>query len=100
MFKDEEKYKAYLKKQQVSVLDIDAYNFFQHSKSGEIILNDFDLNKAIDDAKKTTNIDIPESVQNYYARFLGERYCELKNAYKEYISTQQNEKNEEKNIER
>ena len=49
MFKDEEKYKAYLKKQQVSVLDIDAYNFFQHSKSGEIILNDFDLNKAIDD---------------------------------------------------
>lgn len=65
------------------------------------ILEDFDLNKAIRDAKNATKIDIPESAQNYYKSFFGERYYELKSAYQEYLKTQQNRQNEEEqNIER
>lgn len=64
------------------------------------ILEDFDLNKAIKDAKNITKIDIPEKIQNHYKNFFGERYYELKNAYQEYIQTQQNmQEKEEKNIE-
>lgn len=59
------------------------------------ILEDFDLNKAIKDAKNTTKIEIPESIQNYYKNFFGERYYELKNAYREYINSQQNIQYEE-----
>lgn len=61
------------------------------------ILEDFDLNKAIKDAKNTTKIDIPESIQNHYKNFFGEKYYELKNSYEEYIQAQQNM--QEKNIE-
>lgn len=65
------------------------------------ILEDFDLKKAIRDAKNATKIDIPESAQNYYKSFFGERYYELKSAYQEYLKTQQNRQNEEEqNIER
>ena len=65
------------------------------------ILDDFDLNKAIKDAKDTTKIEIPESIQNHYKNFFGERYYELKNAYLGYIKTPKNIQNEqEQNIER
>lgn len=65
------------------------------------ILENFDLNKAIKDAKSSTNIEIPENLQNYYKNFFGERFYELKSAYQEYLKTQQDKKYEEKqNIER
>lgn len=65
------------------------------------IVEDFDLNKAIQDAKNTTKIDIPENTQNYYRNFFGERYYELKNAYQKYLQEQQNiQSEEEQNMER
>lgn len=48
------------------------------------ILEDFNLEKAIQDAKNKTKIDIPKDVQNHYKNFFGEKYYELKSAYKEY----------------
>lgn len=81
------------------IQDFGEYEWF--NKYIQEILEDFDLNKAIKDAKNTTKIGIPESIQNHYKNFFGERYYELKNAYQEYLKSQQNRQNEEKqNMER
>lgn len=48
------------------------------------ILEDFNLDKAIKDAKYETKIDIPKDIQDYYTKFFREKYYELKSAYKEY----------------
>ena len=64
------------------------------------ILEDFDINRAIKDAKNATKIDIPENVQNHYKNFFGEKYYELKSAYQEYINDKENIQHKEENTER
>lgn len=59
------------------------------------ILEDFNLDKAIQEAKKETKIDIPKDIQKHYKDFFGEKYYELKSAYKEYINEQQDMQHEE-----
>lgn len=54
------------------------------------VLEDFNLEKAINDSKVATKINIPEKVKEHYMRFFGERYYELKNAYQEYKKQQNN----------
>ena len=42
---------------------------------------DFDINKAIKDSKKETNIDIPKNIQKIYKDFFGQRFYEFKTGY-------------------
>ena len=42
---------------------------------------DFNINKAIKDSKKETNIDIPENIQKIYKDFFGQRFYEFKTGY-------------------
>lgn len=60
------------------------------------LLEDFDINKAIEKAKKETGIEIPENIKDYYKTFFGERFYELKGAYQNYLNekTNENEKNQ------
>lgn len=44
-------------------------------------INEFDINKAIKDSKKQTNITLPENIQKIYKEFFGQRFYELKNSY-------------------
>ena len=44
MFKDEKNYKAYLNKQGISEKNMSEYNYFQHSKNGEIIIKNKEYN--------------------------------------------------------
>lgn len=44
MFKDRDAYKTYLDKQEINKSDLDEYNYFQHSKKGEIIIKNIDYN--------------------------------------------------------
>lgn len=81
------------------IQDFGKYKWFNNYI--QEVLEDFDINKAIKDAKNNTMIDIPDSIQNYYKNFFGERFYELKGAYQEYIMEQENIKNaEEQNMER
>lgn len=52
------------------------------------VLEDFDINKAIKQAKKATGIEIPEHIQNHYKNFFAEKYYELKSAYQQYIESE------------
>lgn len=45
----------------------------------------FNIDKAIEDAKKETNITIPPQIQNIYKDFFGQRFYEFKNAYTKEI---------------
>lgn len=56
MFKDKETYRAYLDRQEISKLNIDAEdNYFQHSKNGEIIIKNKDYNISGIDIENYTN---------------------------------------------
>lgn len=55
MFKDVESYKLYLEKQEVSVSNIDEYNYFEHSENGEIIIKNRDYNISGIDVEDYTN---------------------------------------------
>lgn len=54
------------------------------------VLEDFDISKAIKEAKKATGIEIPENIQNHYKNFFAEKYYELKSAYQQYIESEKN----------
>ena len=55
MFEDIEAYKTYLDKQEVKVSRLDENNYFQHSKNGEIIINDRDYNISAINMEEYTN---------------------------------------------
>lgn len=54
------------------------------------VIEEFDIEKAIEGAKKETGISIPTKIQDHYKTFFGERFYELKSAYKEYITKEEN----------
>lgn len=60
------------------------------------VLKDFDINKAIENSKKETGIEIPEDIKDYYKTFFGERFYELKGAYQNSLDGKinENEKNQ------
>lgn len=59
------------------------------------VLEDFDINKAIEQAKRATGIEIPENIRNHYKNFFGEKYYELKSAYQQYIESEKSEPQEQ-----
>lgn len=54
------------------------------------VIEEFDIEKAIEGAKKETGISIPTKIQDHYKTFFGERFYELKSAYKEYMTKEEN----------
>ncbi len=54
------------------------------------VIEEFNIEKAIEGAKKETGISIPTKIQDHYKTFFGERFYELKSAYKEYMSKEEN----------
>lgn len=67
-------------------------SFIKHYKNedwfqnyiGEVLEN-FDIDKAIEDSKSETKINIPLEYRNKYKDFFGHRIFELRSAYKKYI---------------
>ena len=57
------------------------------------IIEDFNINKAINDAKLETKIEIPSEIKEHYKNFFGERFYELKSAYKQYLENNLNQEN-------
>lgn len=81
------------------IKDFGKYKWF--STYIQEVLENFDINKAIQSSRIATRVEIPESIQNYYKDFFGERYYELKNAFQDYINLNQDKQcKEEKNTER
>ncbi len=64
----------------------------------EEILEEFDIDKAIKDAKRCTGIDIPANLKNYYKTFFGERYYTFKSEYQEYLNDKENNETKENQV--
>ena len=50
------------------------------------VIEDFDINKAIQEAKTETGIEIPTETKEHYKNFFGERFYEFKGAYQKFLT--------------
>jgi len=56
------------------------------NKYVEEVIEDFDINKAIQNAKTETGIEIPTEIKEHYKNFFGERFYEFKGAYQKFLT--------------